>query len=96
MLERAGEQEATNDANGQASRPNDILRKQRGWVLLESLSSAPSVAMTIVDSMAWFELLGILVGYSKFTKIWIARIGAAKILSRLLWDPKTGPVLGEY
>lgn len=72
----------------------DILRKQRGWTLLESLSSSPSIALKLVESSAWLELLGILIGYSGFTKIWIARIGAAKTVSRLLWDPKTGPLLG--
>ena len=64
-------------------------------MLLESLSSSSSIAGKIVESTAWIELLGILVGYSKFTKVWIARTGAAKTLSRLLWDPKTGPVIGE-
>lgn len=71
----------------------DILRKQRGWALMESLSSSPSIASKLCESTAWLELLGILVGYSSFTKVWIARTGAAKTLSRLLWDPKTGPVL---
>jgi hypothetical protein len=51
--------------------------------------------MKLVESTAWLELLGILVGYSGFTKIWIARIGSAKTLSRLLWDPKTGAILGK-
>jgi hypothetical protein len=74
---------------------NDMLRKQRGWALLESLSSSPSVAQKIVESSAWLELLGILVGYNEFTKVWIARVGAAKTLSRLLWDPKTGQTMGK-
>ena len=95
MLERAGEREVVGDETSHVVGQSDILRKQRGWILLESLSSASSIATKIVDSMAWFELLGVLVGYSKFTKVWISRIGAAKILSRLLWDPKTGPVLGK-
>jgi hypothetical protein len=72
-----------------------MLRKQRGWALLESLSSSPSVAQKIVESSAWLELLGILVGYTEFTKVWIARVGAAKTLSRLLWDPKTGQSIGK-
>jgi hypothetical protein len=98
VLERVGERELADskDENGHLDSHSDILRKQRGWVLLESLSSTPSIAMKIVDSTAWLELIGILVGYSKFTKIWIARIGAAKTLSRLLWDPKTGPMLGKH
>jgi hypothetical protein len=28
--------------------------------------------------------------------VWIARAGAAKTLSRLLWDPKTSQTLGEF
>jgi hypothetical protein len=64
--------------------------------LLESLSSSPAVADKIVESSAWIELLGILIGYNEFTKVWIARAGAAKTLSRLLWDPKTGPVIGMF
>jgi hypothetical protein len=88
--------DGADDAKQQSTESqNDILRKQRGWLLLESLSSTPSVATKLVESSAWLELLGILVGYGGFTKIWIARMGAAKTLSRLLWDPKTGPVAGK-
>jgi hypothetical protein len=94
VLERSDAREDA-DAKKQTGDHSDMLRKQRGWMLLESLSSSPSIAMKIVESTAWLELLGILVGYSGFTKIWIARIGSAKTLSRLLWDPKTGLVLGK-
>lgn len=58
---------------------------------MESLSSTPSIATKLVETSFWLELLGILVGYAKFTKMWAARVGAAKTLSRLLWDPQTGP-----
>jgi hypothetical protein len=85
--------ESSDDVKQQSSdRQSDMLRKQRGWSLLESLSSTPSIASKIVASTAWLELLGILVGYGGFTKMWIARMGSAKTLSRLLWDPKTGSV----
>ena len=97
VLERSDAREVTasSDQKKQSSQnQTDILRKQRGWQLLESLSSTPSIASRLVDSTAWLELLGILVGYANFTKIWVARIGAAKTLSRLLWDPKTGPLAG--
>lgn len=87
------------DSNGNGdeniSEQIDVLRKQRGWTLLEALSSSPSVAIKLVESTAWLELLGILVGYGQFTKSWIARTGAAKTISRLLWDPKTGSKLGK-
>ena len=98
VLERSdvhdSEETADNSKQHHAETQTDILRKQRGWSLLESLSSTPSIASKLVSSTAWLELLGILVGYSGFTKVWIARMGSAKTLSRLLWDPKTGAVAG--
>lgn len=95
VLERPGGQEDLSEENYSRSQI-DVLRKQRGWTLLETLSSSPSVANKIVETSAWLELLGILVGYAKFTKVWIARVGAAKTLSRLLWDPRTGQSIGEF
>ena len=91
MLERS---DGTESGSASSSDQIDVLRKQRGWTLLEALSSSPSVAFKLVGSTAWLELLGILVGYGGFTKAWTARTGAAKTLSRLLWDPATGPKLG--
>lgn len=100
VLERPG---GPDDVSSEVESPgvspgkmNDMLRKQRGWTLLESLSSSPSIAQMIVESSAWLELLGILVGYKDFTKVWIARVGAAKTLSRLLWDPRTGQATCEF
>lgn len=95
VLERVDSQESQDTTDEDASDSKEMLRKQRGWMLLESLSSSPSVASKIVESTAWLELLGILVGYKSFTKTWIARTGSAKTLSRLMWDPKTGPVIGK-
>jgi hypothetical protein len=95
VLERTEKQDETDSESEAKGNRSEMLRKQRGWMLLESLSSTSSIAGKIVESTAWIELLGILVGYSKFTKVWIARTGAAKTLSRLLWDPKTGPVIGK-
>eukprot|EP00957_Ditylum_brightwellii_P154786 11780642-Ditylum_brightwellii.AAC.1 len=48
-------------------------RQERGWAFLESLVSTPAVANAIVNSSGWLELLGILVGYSGFTKLWAGR-----------------------
>jgi len=96
VLERSDDPKDTSfiqEKNAYSGSQSDTLRKQRGWMLLEALSSSPSVAVKLVESTAWLELLGILVGYSGFTKIWIARMGSAKTLSRLLWDPKTGPLI---
>jgi hypothetical protein len=56
-----------------------------GWSVFEALCSSVLMVSNILSTTAWLELLGILVGYSKFTKVWIARLGAAKTLSRLLW-----------
>eukprot|EP00551_Chaetoceros_affinis_P011437 CAMPEP_0203680424 /NCGR_PEP_ID=MMETSP0090-20130426/39233_1 /ASSEMBLY_ACC=CAM_ASM_001088 /TAXON_ID=426623 /ORGANISM="Chaetoceros affinis, Strain CCMP159" /LENGTH=1702 /DNA_ID=CAMNT_0050548483 /DNA_START=284 /DNA_END=5392 /DNA_ORIENTATION=+ len=70
--------------------------QQQKWLILESLtSSSPLVSNTLVASSAWLELLGIIVGYSKFTKHLVGRQGAAKILSRLLWDPSSSSVAGS-
>jgi hypothetical protein len=71
-------------------------RLQRGWALLESLSSSSSVAMKLVHSSGWLELLGIIAGYEIFTKRFVSRLGAAKTLSRLLWDTNTGPLAGKF
>jgi hypothetical protein len=71
-------------------------RMVRGWSVLEAISSSPSIAACILATTSWVELLGVLVGYSEFTKLWAARIGAAKTLSRLLWDPKLGSLAGMY
>jgi len=75
-------------------------RQERGWSFLESLASTPSVADCLVSSSAWLELLGIMVGYAKFTKLWAGRLGSAKTLTRLLWDPSTGttiePILQRF
>ena len=93
ILERPG---GSDDPSSGSKNKNDLLKKQKGWTFFESLSSSASIAPKILESSAWLELLGILVGYSEFTKVWIARTGAAKILSRLLWDPKTGVTLGKF
>ena len=65
-------------------------RQRRGWALLESLTSSPSIADYLVKSSGWLELLGMLAGYKKFTTLWSSRQGAAKTLARSLWDPTTG------
>lgn len=70
-------------------------RKVRGWSVLEALSSSPSIAVQILASSVWIELLGVMVGFKSFTKVYAARLGAAKTLSRLLWDPAVGLQTGE-
>lgn len=86
----------TNEAEPTGSDDREIIRRKvKGWALLESLSSSPSIATKIIESSCWVELLGILVGYAKFSRMWAARVGAAKTLSRLMWDPQTGPSAGK-
>jgi hypothetical protein len=76
--------------------PDTSLRALHGWTVLEGLSSSPSIVNCILSTSVWLELLGVLVGYKDFTKLWSARIGAAKALSRLLWDPSQGSRAGTY
>ncbi|CAB9505549.1 DnaJ (Hsp40) homolog, subfamily C, member 13 [Seminavis robusta] len=92
VLERPDpiEMQETAESSGDEDRAI-IRRKVKGWALMESLSSSPSVATKMIESSCWLELLGILVGYAKFSRMWAARVGAAKTLSRLMWDPQTGP-----
>ena len=71
-----------------------IERQEHGWKILESLASSPSIARLLVKSSGWLQLIGILAGYEKFTKLWVDRKGAAKTLARLLWDPNTSPIAG--
>lgn len=98
LVERPEPNESSDDedrpADDSQSAPHQ--RKDRAWLVLESLSSSTSIADAILSSAGWIELLGVLVGYTHFTKLWTARVGAAKTLSRLLWDPKTGSVAGKW
>lgn len=71
-------------------------QKKQGWDILESLASSQPIATIILRSSAWLELLGVLVGFSKFTQLITARVGAAKVLSKLLWDPNTGPSASTF
>ena len=65
-------------------------RQKKGWSVLEALTSTPSVAMELVQTSGWLELLGITIGYSGFSRGYASRDGAVKALGRLLWDPSTG------
>ena len=93
VLERQEGFENEDNANEDSLRNRPRMRK--GWELLESLTTSPEIARVIIESSAWLELLGILVGYAGFTKVMMARLGAAKTLSKLLWDPRTGSAAGK-
>ena len=67
-------------------------RINRGWSCLEALVSSPSIANLLLSSNGWLEVVGVLAGYSVYTKLYAARVGAARTLSRLLWDPSSGTV----
>lgn len=93
LLERPDPNE---NADETADGTNNISeRATRAWAVLEGLSSSPSIVNCILNTSAWLELFGVLVGYVDFTKRWSARIGAAKTLSRLLWDPSMGSYAGR-
>lgn len=97
VLERPEDMESHMDSyeTEQDSNDDDVCleKKRRVWSMMESLSSTPAVAKKLVESTGWLELLGMLVGYSSFTKKMLARKGAAKNLSKLLWDPVTGTLI---
>jgi len=75
---------------------NYMNRRRRDWDFLDSLAANTSIAQTILRSGIWLELLGIIVGYSNFTKLMVARLGGAKVLYKLLWDPENGAYLGKF
>ena len=96
VLERPDAIETQEDNESSGADDREIIRRKvKGWALMESLSSSPSIATKLIESSCCLQLLGILVGYSKFSRMWAARVGAAKTLSRLLWDPQTGPSAGK-
>jgi hypothetical protein len=94
VLERPDDNEGTTRGSSEQML-KATQRKVQGWSVLSALSSSPSIATKLISSSGWLELLGVLAGYSAFTKSWTARTGAAKTLSRLLWDPVTGPLIGK-
>jgi hypothetical protein len=70
------------------------LRDSLAWSMVETLASSPKAAVAMVSSIAWLELLCVLAGLNDFTSTWVARVGASKCLSRLLWDTSSGATLG--
>ena len=58
------------------------------WSILETLASSSPVALSLVESSGWFELLSIVSGCRQFSKMWAAREGAARIIVKLLHDPQ--------
>eukprot|EP00977_Amphora_coffeiformis_P010410 scaffold2433_cov159-Amphora_coffeaeformis.AAC.7 len=61
-------------------------RKLTGWSMLEAMSAYGPVTSLLLESSSWLELLGVLCGYQGFTTSFFSRLGAAKALSRMLWD----------
>lgn len=80
---------------GESDRIKEENMQRRRWLILENLASISSVANVFVASSVWLELLGIIAGFFKFTKLHLSRQGAAKVLTRLIWDPSTGTVIGK-
>ncbi len=108
LLERPDENDKNNEVLEEDDEDNDIEdltdeknmysaswreRQEKAWSILEALASSESIAKAMVSSQGWLELLGLIVGYEPYTKALSSRIGAAKALARLLWDPHTGTTL---
>ena len=53
-------------------------RQQKGWQILEALASTPSVALALTETSGWLELLGICVGYNKFSVAYASRYEVAR------------------
>lgn len=83
------------ESSGSRAEANATKQRAASWPLLEALASAPLIATELVSTSGWLELLGIAVGYAKFSTSWAARLGACSALSRLLWDPATTAVIGK-
>lgn len=96
LLERPEPNEDNESGENVSTSLDFSQRKMAAWSLMEALSSSVAIATNIVSTSGWLELLGVLIGFAKFTKLWAARFGAAKTLSRLLWDPKLGSLAGKY
>lgn len=95
VIERPNGNEIAKASPDDVGETMDSKRKKVGWSTLEALSSSQAIASQIVSTGIWLELLGVVVGYSQFTKTWSARSGAAKILSKMLWDPSISSVIGK-
>ncbi len=80
---------------GESDRIKEENMQRRRWLIVENLASISSVANVFVASSVWLELLGIIAGSFKFTKLQLNRQGATKVLTRLIWDPSTGTVIGK-
>jgi len=96
-----GDTQTREEGEAASASAKKIAKRQiQGWRVLEALTSTPSVALSLTSTTGWLELLGIAVGYSKFSKAFASRDGAVKSLGRLLWDPKTGgvaaPLIGRF
>ncbi len=68
---------------------------EQKWSILESLAKSPVVAGALVKSSVWLELLGVISCYDRFSSISAGRMGAARTLARLLWDPITTGTAGK-
>ena len=64
------------------------LKEDPRWFILESLASSSPIALSLVESSGWIELLSVVSGCSQFSKVRAARLGAARVLAILLHDPQ--------
>lgn len=94
--------DAISDKDGNVSKENDdpgscenITWIQQKWAILEALAKSPIVASALVKSSVWLELIGVISCYKRFSSTPLGRLGAAKTLARLLWDPITTRTAGK-
>eukprot|EP00979_Chaetoceros_neogracilis_P013425 scaffold3826_cov273-Chaetoceros_neogracile.AAC.15 len=64
------------------------LKEDPRWFILESLASSSPIALSLVESSGWIELLSVVSGCSQFSKVRATRLGAARVLAILLHDPQ--------
>ena len=94
--------ESTSDKDGNTSKENEEQQSyenttwiEQKWAILEALARSPIVASALVKSSVWLELIGVISCNKRFSSTLLGRLGAAKTLARLLWDPITTRTAGK-
>ena len=82
-------------ASGGPGNFEDTKWLEQKWSILEALAKSPVVAGALVKSSAWLELLGVICCCDNISSLSAGRMGAARTLARLLWDPITTGIAGK-
>ena len=72
-------------SNGQ-SEVVDRDTRGKAWESMVALASHRACASHIASTHCWLEILGVLLGLSGFVVTFADRLGAARVLGRLLWE----------